>query len=170
MVEWKWYSQEEPRFDHSFAKEKGKTMRIRVWIPILLLLLPALAACGATTSPGGATATVAPAQQPTQEAATPTTAPAQQATQPAATAQVAMKDISFQPKQITVAVGTTVVWTNEDPTSHTVTSGTRGNPSGLFDSGDVAPGQTFSFTFNEPGTYDYYCKIHGGMDGVIIVQ
>jgi plastocyanin len=105
---------------------------------------------------------------------TPTTQLAETATaQPAqggATTSVAMKDISFQPRQITVKVGTTVTWTNEDPTSHTVTSGTRGNPSGLFDSGDVAPGATFSFTFTQPGTYDYYCKIHSGMDGVVVVE
>jgi plastocyanin len=147
-------------------------MRTKMWIPILVLLLPALAACGAATSPGGgtpyggqpATATVPPTEQPTQMA------PTEQPMQQGATVEIAMKDISFQPSTITIKVGTTVTWTNDDPVAHTVTSGTRGNPSGLFDSGNVGPGQTFSFTFNEPGTYDYYCKIHSGMDGVVVVE
>jgi plastocyanin len=81
-----------------------------------------------------------------------------------------MKNIRFSPPQITVKAGTTVIWTNDDTVGHTVTSGTRGNPSGLFDSGDVPAGGTFSFTFTEPGTYNYYCKIHPGMDGVVIVE
>jgi plastocyanin len=146
-------------------------MRTKVWLFTLLLLLPALVACGATASPpagtpsGGqpATATTGPTEQPMP------TATAQPA-QGGATADIAMKNISFQPGEITVKVGTTVTWTNDDPSSHTVTSGTRGNPSGLFDSGNVGPGGTFSFTFNEAGTFDYYCKIHPGMDGVIIVE
>lgn len=83
--------------------------------------------------------------------------------------QVVMQNISFQPKEIRVKVGATVTWSNRDGFGHTVTAGTRGSPSGLFDSGNVGSGDTFSFTFQEPGTYNYFCSIHPGMDGVVIV-
>jgi plastocyanin len=84
-------------------------------------------------------------------------------------ARVEMKNIAFVPKELTVQAGTTVVWTNDDPFQHTVTSGTRGNPTGLFDQ-TVDAGQTFSYTFQDPGTYPYFCRIHPGMDGTITVQ
>jgi len=90
--------------------------------------------------------------------------------QPQSGVQVVMSNNSFQPAQITVPAGTTVTWINQDSTSHTVTAGTRGNPSGLFDSGEVASGGTFSFTFDTPGTYDYFCSVHNGMDGQVVVQ
>lgn len=84
--------------------------------------------------------------------------------------QVAMQNITFQPGEIRVNVETTVTWTNRDGFAHTVTAGTRSNPSGLFDSGNVGGGGVFSFTFQEPGTYNYFCSIHPGMDGVVIVE
>jgi plastocyanin len=84
-------------------------------------------------------------------------------------ANVEMKGIAFVPKELTVQAGTTVVWTNNDPFPHTVTSGTRGSPTSLFDQ-TVDPGKTFSYTFQDPGTYPYFCSIHPGMDGVITVQ
>jgi plastocyanin len=81
-----------------------------------------------------------------------------------------MQNTSFQPQQIRVAPGTTVRWVNQDNFAHTVTAGTRDNPSGLFDSGNVSSGGTFSFTFQEPGTYDYFCSIHPGMNGQVVVE
>ena len=84
-------------------------------------------------------------------------------------AEVVMQNTTFQPGEITVAVGTTVRWTNEDGVQHTVTSGTRGNPSGMFDE-TVPGGGSFTFTFEEPGTYDYFCSIHPGMSGAVIVE
>ncbi len=88
---------------------------------------------------------------------------------PQGVAQVNMVNTSFQPQQIEVVVGTTVTWTNQDSVAHTVTAGPRDNPSGLFDSGNVEAGGTFSFTFTEPGTYQYFCSPHPGMDGTVIV-
>lgn len=84
--------------------------------------------------------------------------------------EVLMENIVYNPPQITVAPGTTVVWTNLDEVVHTVTSGTRENPDGIFDSGDIPAGGTFSYTFEEPGTYDYFCIPHPGMDGTVIVE
>jgi plastocyanin len=152
--------------------------RVKAWIPILVLLVPILAACGATSAPGGGGPYGSPAAATPTTAVQPTAAPTEQPTQTpteaptggGSTVQVVMKNTSFQPAQITVKVGTTVTWVNDDPVAHTVSSGTRSQPTNLFDSGNVGPGQSFSFTFDQPGTYDYFCKIHPGMDGVVIVQ
>jgi plastocyanin len=86
---------------------------------------------------------------------------------PAANA-VTMKLIAFKPDSLTVAAGSSVTWTQTDPGFHTVTSGTveqgtggvTEKPDGRFDSGQLATGKTFAFTFAEPGTYSYYCSVH----------
>ncbi len=83
--------------------------------------------------------------------------------------EVVMQGITFQPPEITVQVGTAVTWVNEDSVSHTVTSGTRGEATGEFDA-SVAPGESFSFTFEEAGRFDYFCSIHPGMDGSVIAE
>ncbi len=90
----------------------------------------------------------------------------------AATINVAMKDNFFSPKTLTVAVGDTVVWTNQGAVNHTATSGTGCTASGLFDSENVAPGGTYSFTFTAAGSVPYFCKPHcaSGMTGTITVQ
>jgi plastocyanin len=80
-----------------------------------------------------------------------------------------MANTTFQPQQITVRVGTTITWTNQDSVAHTVTAGSRDTPTGLFDPGEIAAGGPFSFTFTEPGTYEYHCALHPGMDGTVIV-
>ena len=159
-------------------------MHRKYWvIPTMLVLIALLAACGGKSKSKSATAT--PTTAPTQAATTaPTQAPTTAATPEATTAvtpaesgaagqaevQVQMINTTFDPKEITVKAGTKVTWVNNDSTSHTVTSGTRGNPSGLFDSGNIPAGGTFSFVFNTPGTYNYYCTYHPGMDGTVIVQ
>jgi plastocyanin len=82
-----------------------------------------------------------------------------------------MVDSSFQPQDKTINVGDTIRWTNNDERNHTTTSGTNGTPDGVWDSGDVTPGNTFNFTFNTAGTYPYFCKHHWqmGMTGTITV-
>ena len=112
----------------------------------------------------------APAAQP-QYAAPQMQAPAPSA--PAAGAQnqqnvsVNVQNFAFDPPNITVAPGTTVTWTNNDSAPHTVTAT---DPAGAFDSGTLRPGQSFSFTFTQPGTtYAYYCAIHPSMTGTVTV-
>lgn len=80
------------------------------------------------------------------------------------TISVEIKDFAFNPDTITVPAGTTVVWTNRDSALHTVAS-----TSGIFDSGVIDQGKSFSYTFQEPGTYDYYCMIHPHMNAKVIV-
>jgi plastocyanin len=67
--------------------------------------------------------------------------------------------------QVVIGVNNTVKWVSHSFTYDTVTSST-----GLFGSGSLAPGSTFSFTFTQPGTYEYYCQYHLWMHGTIIVR
>jgi plastocyanin len=92
-------------------------------------------------------------------------------TAPAAAAAAATIDIqAFKfPANTDVAKGTKVTWSNKDTTAHTVTSGTRPNKDGKFD-GQVAGGGTFSFTFTDAGTYQYFCSIHSSMNATITVK
>lgn len=85
--------------------------------------------------------------------------------------EVGMSSQSFTPSSIEVEVGTTVTWTNGSSVSHTVTSGTNGEHDGKFDSGSIPPSGTFTFTFDEVGTYPYYCIPHlsSGMTGTVTV-
>ncbi len=72
----------------------------------------------------------------------------------------------FFPSTITVVIGTndTVTWTNNDIVPHTVTA-----DDGSFSSGNMNPGDTFTFSFTTPGTYQYHCSYHSWMRGTVIV-
>ena len=77
----------------------------------------------------------------------------------------------FDPQEITVSSGTTVVWSNDDTAAHTVTSGNlNSGPSGTFDSGMLAAGKTFEQKFDSSGTTEYYCQVHPWMTGKVTVQ
>ena len=80
-----------------------------------------------------------------------------------------IQDYKFNPSRLTVQTGSTITWINRDPAFHTIHSDT-----GVFQSGLLSVGQLFSYTFDEPGTYPYYCDKNGGpggegMSGVITV-
>jgi plastocyanin len=94
-------------------------------------------------------------------AAAPPVAGGSTSTVAAGEAEVEMEDFQFLPKVLTVRVGTTVKFANKDNAEHTATSDTN-----LFDSGFLAKGDTFSFTFTQAGEYPYYCAPHGGPGGV----
>jgi len=77
----------------------------------------------------------------------------------------------YIPNTMNVKVGDTVMWDNIDSAAHTVTSGnTSSGVDELFDSGIFMSGDSFEFTFNEAGTFDYFCMVHPWMIGIIIVQ
>ena len=78
----------------------------------------------------------------------------------------------FVPETLTVSKGTTVKWTNEDTTLHTVTSGSpeAGNSGTEFDSSYLAAGKPFQHQFNTAGTFDYYCTLHPYMKGKVVVN
>jgi plastocyanin len=79
--------------------------------------------------------------------------------------QVTIRDFAFDPPDLSVAVGTTVTWTNEDNTTHTVT----GTDAGPIASPDLDQGATYSVTFDQTGTYRYICSIHTQMTGTVTV-
>jgi plastocyanin len=81
-------------------------------------------------------------------------------------AEVAMEGIQFDPAEVTVAVGDTVTWTNNDSVGHDVTADD-------FESGEaggLGNGDTFAHTFEEAGTFDYVCTVHPGMEGAVTVE
>lgn len=120
----------------------------------------------ATAAPA---ATPAPVATATPVAQAQTTAPSPSAIlAPKGEFTVEAYDDFFRPAKITITVGTKVTWVNLGKKDHTVTYGT------LFD-GDLKVGDTFSFTFDKPGTYQYYCVTHSesdteGMVGTITVS
>jgi len=77
----------------------------------------------------------------------------------------------FIPSTVTIDVGGTVTWENNDTAAHTSTAGsaTEG-PSGVFDSSLIMAGSSFSHTFDSAGTYDYFCMVHPWMEGTVIVE
>jgi plastocyanin len=87
--------------------------------------------------------------------------PAEPATR---TDRVEVSDFAFAPEQIELHVGAELTWLNADPTAHTVTAG-----DGSFDSGPLKAGDLFRTSFTEPGTYDYFCRIHPTMRGSVRV-
>jgi plastocyanin len=93
---------------------------------------------------------------------TPTPTPA--SATPAAAVDIDIRDFAFAPAAVAVLPGATVRWTNHDTFPHTVTS-----DSGAFNSGQIAPGASFSFVFTSPGAFAYHCDYHPGMQGAITV-
>jgi len=77
----------------------------------------------------------------------------------------------FLPKTITIKNLDSIIWTNADSAAHTVTSGLADKGSdGVFDSGLVSPGKSFTFQFTKVGTVDYFCMVHPWMSGIVMVQ
>ncbi|MEK6908125.1 MAG: plastocyanin/azurin family copper-binding protein [Thermoproteota archaeon] len=77
----------------------------------------------------------------------------------------------FSPASLTINAGDTVEWTNVDTAAHTVTSGSPADgPSGVFDSSLIMGGASFENTFDEAGSYDYFCMVHPWMVGNIQVN
>lgn len=85
---------------------------------------------------------------------------------PTATDKVSIANFAFSPAHITITKGTTVTWTNHDTTAHTIveTDGKSGP-----NSSTVNPGDSYTFTFSEAGTYQYHCSIHPQMTGSVTV-
>jgi plastocyanin len=81
-----------------------------------------------------------------------------------ARARVKIVDFAFRPKTLSVAKGTRVKWVNRGNVTHTTTSN-----KGLWNSGKLAPGDTFSRVFKKAGTFKYHCSIHPSMVGKIVV-
>jgi plastocyanin len=87
------------------------------------------------------------------------------------TVEVGMRDIQFDPAEVTISDGDVVNWTNEESVAHDVEGS---GPGGKFSSGPtggMSQGDTYKFTFKEPGTYEYVCRVHApGMAGTVTVK
>ena len=109
------------------------------------------------------TPTPAPTPAPAPAPAPAPTPPPAPAAVPA-TISASIADFAFSPNQLTVKAGTKVMWTNSDAATHTVTS-----DDGVFESGSLSSGKTFSFTFSAPGSFSYHCGPHPSMRATVTV-
>ncbi|MCX6762896.1 MAG: cupredoxin family copper-binding protein [Candidatus Moranbacteria bacterium] len=110
--------------------------------------------------------------QSTSQSTTPATTPASNsaATAPSPTTSqasgvVTIQNFAFSPASLTIKKGETVTWTNQDSAPHQIAS-----DSGAFQGNAINKGESYSFTFNATGEFDYHCAIHTSMKGKIIVQ
>lgn len=81
------------------------------------------------------------------------------------TVEVKIDNFSFGPAELTVAVGTTVTWTNRDDIPHTVVSTDK-----VFKSKVLDTDEKFSYTFTQAGSFPYFCSIHPKMTGKVVVK
>lgn len=81
------------------------------------------------------------------------------------TTSVSIEGMAFNPSNISVTAGQTVTFTNKDSVSHTVTADDNS-----FDSGTIAPGQSYTKQFDTTGTFSYHCSIHPSMKGSVEVK
>ncbi len=79
-------------------------------------------------------------------------------------------DSCYTPSKIVIKQGGSVTWVNEDVAFHSVTSGYYDEPSEIFDSDYLDPEESFTFIFENIGTYDYFCTLHPWMKGQVIVE
>ncbi|HKZ04156.1 MAG TPA: plastocyanin/azurin family copper-binding protein [Methylomirabilota bacterium] len=88
----------------------------------------------------------------------------------AASGEIAIRLFAYSPAALTVPRGGTVIWTNGDDITHTVTSGAPGRKDARFDARLDGKGTAYRHTFTEPGAYAYFCDRHQAMTGQIIVK
>ncbi len=139
-------------------KASRPIFRVKLGLVVLAAAL-ALAACGGSDEA---------ATEATPESSPSASATSTHAGHSSSGSSVEMRLIQFRPKQLDVAAGKEVTWTQKDAGFHTVTSGTveqtaggvTGSPDGKFRSERLSTDQTFKFTFAEAGTYSYFCEIH----------
>ena len=84
---------------------------------------------------------------------------------PAGATRAEMRTMTFSPKRLEIAPGTTVTWTNNDQLVHTITADDRS-----WDSGPIEPGKSWSHTFTQPGEYAFHCTPHPFMKAVVVVR
>jgi amicyanin len=132
---------------------RPNTRRTALWLGVLAALLLTL---GLMVGCGGSSATT------TSTASGTVTTGGGSGGQ---TVQVVMTNRSYDPKDVTIKVGDTVTWINQDAPKHDVVADNGEFKSDLFDKG-----QSYSFTFDKAGTYPYHCSIHPGMEGLVIVK
>jgi plastocyanin len=130
---------------------------------LLAGLATLLAGCGVNPSAAPPTTSV-----PHDTNGSGMSSPGPQATaSEAETTRVVIDNFAYSPREITVAPGSRVLWLNRDDVPHTVTSSAKPK---AFDSGALDDEESFSFIFQAPGTYEYFCALHPHMTGKVIVK
>jgi len=139
----------------------------KVLVSALLLFSLVLASCAAPAAKTQVPAmeTSAPTDMATMETQAPSSGVVTEAPVSSTGFDITISNFAYGPVSLTVKVGTTVTWTNQDTVRHTVTS-----DNDLFDSGLFGKGETFSYTFAEAGIFSYHCTPHPYMKGTIIVE
>ncbi len=112
-------------------------------LPLAITILTLLVSC---STPRSATPT------PTQKASGPNEV------------QVTIEGFAYHPADLTIPAGTAVTWTNKDSAPHTSTS-----DDSVWDSGPLSQGDSYTHTFDQPGTFNYHCAIHTSIKGTITV-
>lgn len=85
---------------------------------------------------------------------------------PASAGSVTVTSTGFQPTLVTVKAGSVVTWTNNDTAAESITSDTAG----VFDSGSLAAGATYQFTFSQAGTFTYHSTTNPALKGTVVVM
>ena len=171
------------------------TQIFRTWYPVIgaaILFAVLLAGCTGTNygpapvttqatpvatsppaTPAGTTVvtTTTRAQTPAATTLAMATTAAPTTPSPPPAVAVSIQNFAFVPASVTVPIGTTVTWTNQDSAPHQVVSDATPlfSVGALFTSNQFAQGQKYSFTFNNAGTFEYHCGIHPFMKGTITV-
>lgn len=106
-----------------------------------------------------------PAPQPTTPPPSPAPTPAPATSQSPAPVSASIQNFKFNPNEIIVKKGTTVTWTNSDSAPHTVTIDQGSGPA----SGLLSQGDSYNYTFDTVGAFEYHCEPHPFMHGTVIV-
>jgi plastocyanin len=110
-------------------------------------------------------AAVAQAEVPPEDSAAPKKRKDRPKARAAASTTVTIRDFEYAPPTVTIDVGDTVTWSNDGPTGHTATA-----DGGSFDTGLLADGESGSHTFDQAGSFSYFCEPHPFMKGTVTVQ
>lgn len=136
---------------------------IRVLFPLALALMLVGAGCGSSSTPPPTAET--PSAPATESQTGAYAEPTAQTVPAAEGVTVAISNFAFSPSSVTVKQGTTITWKQEDSVPHTVT-GDKGGP----DSQLLKSGETYTYKFENPGTFAYHCATHPKMKGTVVVE
>jgi plastocyanin len=149
------------------TRNEQRKIYLTLFSVLIIAILIAAVSCGKASQPTAQTTTQPEITQPVtiQPATTKPTTTQPTTTAPGTTAAVVIENYAYSPATLTVAAGTMVTWTNKDSVGHTVTTRTP-----LFDSGLFGKDKSYSYTFTQKGSYEYYCIPHPYMAGKVIVE
>ncbi|MEO6294953.1 MAG: plastocyanin/azurin family copper-binding protein [Candidatus Limnocylindria bacterium] len=149
--------------------DRSRPMILPALIAILALVLAACA--GGAASPAAESEVPTPAESEKAAESEPAESEPAESEEAVAEEQVRIESSNFDPRELTIAVGTEVAFLNADGFTHTVTEGTDGQAvdDPIVDE-DIEQNGTVRVTFDDPGTYEITCELHSSMQMTIIVE